>query len=103
VAELRADPWLCQTRVVARRFARLLARCAALLGLWTRDTAAPAVWDLGRRLCQRVAPRARTAVAHGVDLAHELWLRETRKPELPLYAAAVVAAVLAGWIVVHGI
>ena len=70
---------------------------------WTGRTALPFLTLLMVHLGERLAANTRSAAGYGAGLARTGWRRTRLETELPLYAAAVLAAVAVGVIVAHSI
>ena len=91
----RAVRWAIAARQIGfpLRTVTLAATC------WLRWVAVPAVCALAQTAYERLAPRARAIAARG----QRTWVQAMRTPELPVYAVALLVAVLLGWILGHGV
>ena len=96
---LRYEPRVEQARITAVRAVIWLWGLGVALAVLSRRAAPPMFSEQLRRpsraLARITSAGAARAAGRGVGAARHL----LRRPDLPLYAAAVVAAVLVGWIV----
>lgn len=100
---LRYEPRVEQARVTTVRSVIWLWGLGVALASLSRRAASPMLSEQALRLFRRlygiISAGAGRVAARGVGAVAHL----ARRPDLPLYAAAVVAAVLVGWIVGHTI
>lgn len=96
---LRADTRLAHAWARALRIVVALRPLAVSLARWIRWVAVPAVCALAQMVYERLAPLTRAGAAR----VRTTCVRAARAPELPVYAVAVVVAVVLGWIVGRGV